>query len=171
MVGAANPTSFIIIPLIRWLMARRRKMFKTISNVHVETVNDSDWSSFAVIDKQNDSFQSCYVDKVRISWIINQEETEPHVGFLWCASTDSTLDSTTASNNDGKIICASAGRGGAGVNSLDIKRRVMSNTLNTEGLGALPPIYLHVRSAEIGEATSVYCIVETWGRWHKVDSL
>ena len=153
-------------------MARRaRKMFKTISNVHVETINDSDWSSFAVIDKQNDSFQSCYVDKVRISWIINQEETEPHVGFLWAASTDSDLDSTVASNNDGRIISASAGRGGAGVNSLDIKRRVMSNTLGTEGLGALPPIYLHVRSAEIGETTSVYCIVETWGRWHKVDSL
>ena len=146
-------------------------MFKTISNVHVETINDSDWSSIAVIDKQNDSFQSCYVDKVRISWIINQEETEPHVGFLFAASTDSDLDSTTPANNDGRIISASASRGGAGVVTLDVKRRVMSNTLNTEGLGALPPVYLHVRSAEIGETTSAYLVIETWGRWHAVTSL
>ena len=146
-------------------------MFKTISNVHAETVNDSDWSSFLVIDKQQDSMSSCYVDKVRISWIINQEETEPHVGFLFVASTDSALDSTTASNNDGRIISASASRGGAGVVSLDIRRRVEANTLGTEGLGSNPPIYLHVRSAEIGEATSAYLVVETWGRWHKATSL
>ena len=146
-------------------------MFKTISNVHAETINDSDWSSIAVIDKQNDSFQSCYVDKVRISWIINQEETEPHVGFLFAASTDSDLDSTVPANNDGRIISASASRGGAGVVTLDVKRRVMSNTLGTEGLGALPPIYLHVRSAEIGETTSAYLVIETWGRWHAVTSL
>ena len=148
-----------------------KKMFKTISNVHAETVNDSDWSSFAVIDKQQDNMSSCYVDKVRISWIVNQEETEVNTGFLFVASTDSTLDSTTPSNNDGRIISASASRGGAGVCSLDISRRVMSNTTGTEGLGAAPPIYLHVRSAEIGEATSVYLVVETWGRWHKVESL
>jgi len=153
-------------------MARRtRKMFKTISNVHVETINDSDWSSFAVIDKQNAAFQSCYVDKVRISWVLNQEEAEPQVGLLFAASIDSDLDSTTPANNDGKIISASAGRGGGGVNTLEIRRKVMSNATGTEGLGAAPPVYLHVRSAEIGEATSAYLIVETWGRWHEVTSL
>ncbi len=152
-------------------MARKKRMFKTISNVHVETVNDSDWSSFAVIDKSQDSMSSCYVDKVRVSWIINQEETEPHVGFLMCASTDSDLDSTTPSNNDGRIISASASRGGAGVCSLDVSRRVESNATGTEGLGANPPIYLHIRSAEIGETTSAYLVIETWGRWHKVTSL
>jgi len=146
-------------------------MFKTVSNVHAETVNDSDWSSFLVIDKQQDSMSSCYVDKCRISWVVNQEETEPHVGFLFVASTDSDLDSTTPANNDGRIISASASRGGAGVVSLDISRRVEANTLGTEGLGSNPPIYLHVRSAEIGEATSAYLVVETWGRWHKATSL
>ena len=152
-------------------MARRRRMFKTISNIHAETVNDSDWSSFAVIDKQQDSMASCYVDKVRISWVINQEETEVQTGFLFVASTDSDLDSATPANNDGRVISASASRGGAGVCSLDIKRRVESNATGTEGLGAAPPIYLHVRSAEIGEATAAYLVVETWGRWHKVTSL
>ena len=147
------------------------KMFKTISNVHAETVNDSDWSSFLVINKQQDSMTSCYVDKVRISWIVNQEETEVNTGFLFVASTDSDLDSAVPGNNDGKIISASASRGGAGVVSLDIKRRVESQNLNSEGLGALPPIYLHIRSAEIGEATSAYLVVETWGRWHKATSL
>ncbi len=149
----------------------RRKMFKTISNVHAETINDSDWSSFLVIDKQQDSMSSCYVDKVRISFLVNQEETETHIGFLFVASTDSTLDSTTPGNNDGRVISASASRGGAGVVTLDISRRVESNATGTEGLGAAPPIYLHIRSAEIGEATSCYLVVETWGRWHKVTSL
>jgi len=147
------------------------KMFKTISNVHAETVNDSDWSSFLVINKQQDSMTSCYVDKVRISWIVNQEEAEVNTGFLFVASTDSDLDSAVPGNNDGKIISASASRGGAGVVSLDIKRRVESQNLNSEGLGALPPIYLHIRSAEIGEATAAYLVVETWGRWHKATSL
>ena len=147
------------------------KMFKTISNVHAETVNDSDWSSFLVINKQQDSMASCYVDKVRISWIVNQEETEVNTGFLFVASTDSDLDSVTPGNNDGRIISASASRGGAGVVSLDIKRRVESQALGSEGLGALPPIYLHIRSAEIGETTSAYLVCETWGRWHKATSL
>jgi len=152
-------------------MARKRKMFKTLSNVHVETIGDSDWSSFAVIDKQNPAFQSCYVDKVRISFVLNQEEAEVNTGLLFAASIDSDLDSSTPANNDGKIISASASRGGGGVCTLDVKRKVMSNATGTEGLGAAPPIYLHVRSAEIGEETSAYLIVETWGRWHEVTSL
>ena len=146
-------------------------MFKTISNVHAETVNDSDWSSFLVIDKQQDSMSSCYVEKARISFVVNQEEAEVNTGFLFVASTDSTLDSTTPANNDGRIISASASRGGAGVVSLDISRRIESNATGTEGLGAAPPIYLHIRSAEIGEATAAYLVVETWGRWHKATSL
>ena len=149
----------------------KKSMFKTVSNIHAETVNDSDWSSFAVILKQQDSMKSCYADKVRISWVVNQEETEVNTGFLFVASTDSTLDSSTPSNNDGRVISASASRGGAGVVSLDIRRRIEANTENTEGLGSNPPIYLHIRSAEIGEATSVYLVVETWGRWHRVESL
>ena len=149
----------------------KKSMFKTVSNIHAETVNDSDWSSFAVILKQQDSMKSCYADKCRISWVVNQEETEVNTGFLFVASTDSTLDSSVPANNDGRVISASASRGGAGVVSLDLRRRIEANTTGTEGLGANPPIYLHIRSAEIGEATSVYLVVETWGRWHKVESL
>ena len=152
-------------------MAKKKGMFKTISNVHAETINDSDWSSFAVIDKMQDSMSSAYVDKVRISWIVNQEEAEVNTGFLFVASTDSDLDSAIPANNDGRVISASASRGGAGVVSLDIRRRVESNLTGTEGLNANPPIYLHIRSAEIGEQTGAYLVVETWGRWHKVTSL
>ena len=154
-------------------MARRkRSMFKTTSLMHAETVNDSDWSSFAVITKQQDSMKSAFVDKVRISWIINQEETEVQTGFLFVASMDPELDSTTPSNNDGQVISASASRGGAGVVTLDIKRSVLQNTLNATNVSTTGlPIYLHIRSAEIGEATSAYLVVETWGRWHKTASL
>ena len=153
-------------------MARRKsKMFKTISNVHTELVDDDDWSSFCVIDKSQDSMASCYVDKVRISWVASQEEAEANIGFLFVASTDHTLDSSTPGNNDGRVISASASRGAAGVVTLDVRRKVASNLTGTEGLNANPPIYLHIRSAKIGEQSGAYMVIETWGRWHKVTSL
>jgi len=100
----------------------KRSMFKTISNVHLETLPDQTWNSCLRIDKMQDSFNSAYVDKVRISFVLNQEETEPNVGLMFATSLDDTL-SATASSNDGKIISASATNGAAGVVVLPSKGR------------------------------------------------
>jgi len=154
-------------------MARKKKNFKLVSNVHLETIANNDWSSFLQIEKANDSLVSAWVDKVRISWVLGQEETEVNTGLLFVASMDPELNSSTPSENDGQVISASASRGGGGVVTLDIKRRINENGTATAvhpsrtGL----PIFLHVRSAELGESTQAYLVVETWGRWHKATSL
>ncbi len=155
------------------IMARKKKNFKLVSNVWLETINNDDWSSFLQIEKANDSLVSAWVDKVRISFVAGEEETEVNTGLLFVASMDPELNSTTPSENDGQVIAASASRGGGGVVTLDIKRRIDENGTATAvhpsrtGL----PIFLHVRSAILGESTKAYMVVETWGRWHKATSL
>ncbi len=161
-------------------MARRKsKMFKQISNVHLETIAIQDWSSFLKLEKQDPSMKSAYVDKVRISWVLDTDEsTDPNEALLFVASHDKELDSSTPSNNDGQVIAASASRGGGGVISLDIKRRI---TIDYDGadVGILEllegtsgaPIYLHARKATTGSAANYYLVIETWGRWFTATSL
>jgi len=150
-------------------------MYKQVNNVHTETIGDSDWSSFMIYKKQDNSMTSAYIDRVKISWVVNQEDNpnSKQQGFLFASSLDSALDSDTPANNTGNIISATACNGGGGVAYLDIKRRITSNetqhstTESTSGF----PIYLHVRSSEIGEETSLYVIIETWGRWFEATDL
>ena len=151
-------------------MKNGKSMFKTVSNVHLETLPDQTWNSCLRIDKMQDSFNSAYVDKVRISFVQNSEETEPNVGFLFAASLDDTL-SGTPSANDGAIICASAVGAPAGVVTLPIKRSVRSNETPTDTSEAGNPIYIHLRGVALGESTTVLMVIETWGRWHKATSL
>ena len=148
----------------------KRSMFKTISNVHLETLPDQTWNSCLRVDKMQDSFNSAYVDKIRISFVLNQEETEPNVGLMFATSLDDTL-SATASSNDGKIISASATNGPAGVVVLPVKRSVRSNETPSDTSEAGNPIYVHLRGVAIGESTTVLMVIETWGRWHKATSL
>ena len=117
-----------------------------------------------------DSFNSAYIEKVRISYVSAEEETEPNLGFLFVSSMDNTL-SATAADNDGQIISASATRGAGGTVTLPVKRRILSNDLTADSSTSGDPIYLHVRAATLGETTSLYLVVETWGRWHKATSL
>ena len=145
-------------------------LFKTISNVHVESIANNTWSSFAILDKMQDSFNSAYIEKVRISYVSAEEETEPNLGFMFVSSLDNTL-SATAANNDGQIISASATRGAGGSVVLPVKRRILSNESVSDSSTSGDPIYLHVRAATLGETTSLYLVVETWGRWHKTTSL
>ena len=154
-------------------------MFKQISNVHLETVNENDWSSFLKLEKQDPSMKSAYIDKVRISWVIaTDESTDPNQGLLFVASHDSTLDSSTPSNNDGQIISASASRGGAGVVTLDIKRRITIDYDSADAAilellegSAGAPIYLHAYKADTGAAADFYLVIETFGRWFTAQSL
>ena len=161
-------------------MARRKsKMFKQISNVHLETVNENDWSSFLKLEKQDPSMKSAYIDKVRISWVIaTDESTDPNQGLLFVASHDSTFDSSTPSNNDGQIIAASASRGGAGVVTLDIKRRIIIDYDSADAAilellegTAGAPVYLHAYKADTGAAADFYLVIETYGRWFSATSL
>jgi len=161
-------------------MARRKnKLFKTTSVMHAETVADLDWSSFAVLEKQQDMFNSAYIEKVRISYVAYEEEDEVNYGFLFVASLDSALDSSTPGNNDGQIIASGTGRGGAATTTLDIKRSIRSNVSDNadaaitalQQVTAGSPIYLHVHSSKLGEQTKILMTVEVFGRWHKCTAL
>ena len=159
-------------------MARKgTKMFKQISNVHVENVSDNDWSSFLTLEKQDPSMTSAYIDKVRISWVAKTENATGDVnGLLFVASHDIALNSSTASANDGNIISASASRGGGGVVTLDIKRRITLADVSDTEIRALlegstgAPIWLHVHKATNGGAQDFLLVVETYGRWFKATS-
>ena len=161
-------------------MARKRsKMYKQISNVHVESVSDTDWSSFLALDKQDKSMRSVYIDKIRISWCLNSAETNgENEGLIFVASHDNALDSSTPANNDGNVISATASRGAAGVVTLPIGRRI---TVDYDGADASilqllqgtsgAPIYLHAYKANTGSTADYYMVVETWGRWFSATSL
>jgi len=160
-------------------MAKRSKMFKQISNVHLETVDDADWSSFLKLEKQDPSMKSAYIDKVRISWVTDSDEGRPgDNGLLFVASHDSALNSTTPSANDGNIISATASRGGGGVVTLDVKRRI---TIDYDSADASiqellqgtagAPIYLHIYGNDMDASRNIYLVVETWGRWFSAESL
>ena len=154
-------------------------MFKQISNVHIESLAEADWSSFLKLEKQDPSMKSAYVDKVRISWVLATDESDdPNTGILFVASHDKALDSSTAANNDGNVITASASRGGGGVVTLDIRRRITidydssdSDILELLQGSAGAPIYLHARKAAQGSTASFYLVIETYGRWFRAESL
>ena len=161
-------------------MARRKsKMFKQISNVHLETVAEQDWSSFLKLEKQDPSMRSAYIDKVRISYVLDSEEsTGENTGILFVASHDTALDSSTPANNDGQIIAATGKHGYAGVVTLDIKRRVTidydgssADTLQLLQGTAGAPVYLHARKATTGSSENWYLVIETYGRWFSATSL
>jgi len=161
-------------------MARRKsKMFKQISNVHVENISDNDWSSFLKLEKQDPSMTSAYIDKVRISWVSTTELSTSGggVGLLFVASHDIALNSSTPSLNDGNIIAVSATRGGGGVVTLDIKRRItLADVADTEIRALLEgstgaPVWLHAHKSTTGGAQNFYLVIETYGRWFKATSL
>jgi len=159
-------------------MARRKsKMFKQISNVHVENVSDNDWSSFLKLEKQDPSMKSAYVEKVRISWVVTTELSGAD-GVLFCASYDTALDSSTPANNDGQIISAAATRGAGGTVTLPINRRITvdydgasSDTLQLLQGMAGAPVTLHMHKSTTGGAQNFYLVIETFGRWFSATSL
>ena len=161
------------------IMARRNsKMFKQISNVHLETVAENDWSSFLKLEKQDPSMRSAYVDKIRISWSLNTDRGSESEGLLFVASHDNALDSSTPANNDGNIISASASRGAAGVVTLDVKRRITMDYDSSDAAvlellkgSAGAPIFLHARKASTGDSANFYLVIEIWGRWFTATSL
>jgi len=158
---------------------RNPKLYKQISNVHLETISEGDWSSFLKLDKQDPSMKRAYIDKVRISWVLDSVETTKGAaqGLLFVASHDSALSSSTPSNNDGQIIAATATRGGAATATLNIKRSIdMSYDGADAGVlelleGSNGPIYLHAYKAETENTANFYLVIETWGRWFKTEAL
>ena len=123
--------------------------------------------------------KSAYIDKVRISWLLDTDESDdPNNAILFVASHDNALDSSTPANNDGNIIAATASRGGGGVATLVINRRITidydgaaSDTLDLLRGTAGAPVFLHARKSDTGSQSNYYLVIETWGRWFSATSL
>ena len=153
-------------------MAKRSKMFKTLNNVHLEDLSVAgNWNSFARIEKQQNQMISAFVDKVRVSYLLDTEISDAaDCGVMIVASVSDTLDNATPSNNDEFIIAASAGRLIGGVITLDLKRSIKSNAENlNRGDGE---IYLFARCTDQSSTTAVklWLNLETHGRWLSVVS-
>ena len=155
-------------------------MFKQISNVHLEDVGQNlDWSSFLKLEKQDASMKSAFIDKVRISWILaDNENAGSEIGVLFVASHDKTLDSTTPANNDGNVIAASGQRGPGGIATLDIKRRITIDYDGTDAdiLGLLEGtsgalVWLHTATTDMDSTISLLLVIETYGRWFSAEAL
>ena len=149
-------------------MARTRKNFKQLNNSHLETV-ETNWNSFAKIYKQQESMTSCYIEKVRVSYLMRDVASAETPGFMFVVSTDDDLDDTNPGANDGRIIEAKARSGAAGTVTLDIKRRIEDNDTDiNSGHGML---WLHVRPTDTGTSENLELVIESWGRWHKLEAV
>ena len=149
-------------------------MFKTISTTKLENLGATGaWNPVATFLKQQNAFKSAYVDKVRISYIIEGDSAgafNAHFGTLWAVTTKGTALSATDADNTGLILGGSAGRGGGSIVTIPIKRRIVDNDFEEEsGQNALS---LQCRATDIGSSSvNLTMIIETWGRWHKVSDV
>ena len=145
----------------------KRKMFKTLTNAFRQGLgSDGDWFLFGTIDKQQTQITSAYLDKCRISYMLDTVPTSgssAQAGIMFCASIEDSLDSATPANNDGKIITAAAGRLIGGTVVLNVKRSIKSQA---EEVGRSDgPIYLFVRNTDGLTTTNIQLAVETEGRY------
>jgi len=152
-------------------MAKRRSMFKTISTTKLENLGATGgWNTVASLEKQQASFKSAYIDKVRVSYIVEGDSAgafNANFGTLWVVTTSGTILSATDADNTGLILTASASRQGGGVITLPVKRRIVDNDFDTNsGENALS---IQCRATDIGSASvNITMVIETWGRWHRV---
>ena len=155
-------------------MARRKKgMFKVLSTARYESLgNAGSWNELVDFQKMQDGFASAYIDKVRISFILEGDasgSTSSQIGYLWAVSNRDTMSGTDSSNT-GYIIGCGASRGGGGVVTIPVKRVIRDNDFDaSSGENALR---LHVRCTDIGTTTfAITMLIETWGRWHAVEQV
>ena len=150
----------------------KRKMFKTIDLAKFENLGTAGgWNPLADLLKQQAGMKSAYVDKLRISFILEGDSsgsTDKHLGYMFAVSTRDTMSAVDADNSQ-YIVGCSASRGGGGVVTIPVNRTIRDNSFDaTSGTNALR---LHCRMTDTGsESYNVTMIIETWGRWHQVVS-
>ena len=144
-------------------------MFKQISLVKTEDIGSAgSWFRIAQLEKQQAGFTSAYIDKVRISFILDDiAGTGVNVipfGYLFTASTSDAGPSTSE-----YLISASAsGNSGGGVVTLPIDRRVVDNTPDAESGEAAISLYVEATDATLTADVELRMVIEVWGRWHTV---
>ena len=147
-------------------------MFKQLAIARYDNLGSAGaWNPILTLSKQQDSMKSCYIQKVRISFIVEGDaltvERVKDLGFLWCVTNKATLSSTDASNTP-YIVSSSASRAGGGVITLAVDRRIAANEFDEERGDA--QLSVQCRCTDIGDETpDITLIAEVYGRWHKVE--
>ena len=150
------------------LMARR-KMFKQLALVKTENVGHTGGSyAIAACKKQQDSFVSAWVDKVRIAYhldVTDVPDSRPaQVGVSFYACTVGT-----GGPNSDNLIAVSATRGYGGTVTLDLKRSIKENEYDSDsGMGQIA-IWMQVSDLDLaaGDVTANLAC-EAYGRWHTI---
>ena len=150
-------------------MTRRksRRLFKSLALLQIEDMGGSGAQAvLAKISKQQGQMSSAWIDRVRISWILEDVDlsavTVLPLGVMFYACT-----TNTGATSDNVVAC-SASRGGGGVVTLDIKRRIVDNDFDTNsGVGALSLI-AECTDATVTADIDLKMCIEVYGRWHTV---
>ena len=144
-------------------------MFKSLALVKTENVGHTGGSyAIAACKKQQDSFVSAYVDKVRVAYHLDVNDSPSgrpdQVGVTFYACT-----AGTGGPNSDNLISATASRGYGGTVTLDIKRAIKENEYDTDsGMGQIA-IWMQVSDLNLaaGDVTA-NTVCEAYGRWHQI---
>ena len=146
-------------------------MYKKIATTSLEDIGSGGGTvSIAKFTKQEAGMTSAYIDKVRVSFILEDiagsaTNTIPF-GWLWTVITSGT---SSDSHNGEYIVGASAsGHSGGGVVTIPVNRRIVDNDFDSNsGQNALL-LVLEATDATVTADVDVRLVIETWGRWHEV---
>ena len=152
-------------------MARRRRMFKQLSNNKTENIGHTGGIyNLYKIDKQQASFTSAWLEKLRIAYhldVSDESATRPNdIGVTFYLSTSSS------SVDSAYLVSATGSNGYGGTVTLDAKRSIRDEGEDSSrGDGAL---YVHIQPSDLnlpaGDIT-VNCVAEAYGRWHQITGL
>ena len=150
-------------------MARRkRRMFKQLANHKTENIGHTGGAVLLYkIDKQQASFTSAYLDKVRIAFHYDvTDESTVVPNFIGSTFYLSTSDSSTDS---AYLVSATGSSGYGGTVTLDAKRSIRDEDEdNSRGDGALfvwvQPSDLNLPAGDI----TINAVAEAMGRWHQI---
>ena len=161
--------SYYRLPLHRWTMARKR-MFKELALVTVDNVGHTGGATHvATIEKQSDQFTSAYVDKIRIAYHLDFTDTFGSDVPSNLIGTTFYLTNSASSPNSSTTISATGSDGAGGTITLDAKRSIKDNTIDsTSGQNAIC-IWVQTSNVEMAAGdVSANLAIEAFGRWHAV---
>ena len=173
MVGAAPDLKFHNNPLHPVAMARKKRMYKSVNMIKAENIGHTGGRYLlAYVEKQQDSFTSAWLEKLRVSFHMNSSDdlaSANRPAFFGGQFLVTTQQSAVPDSDN--LITATGFNGFGGTCTLSVKRAIRDNAEDTtEGDGRL---YLWVETTDLnlqaGDITGDFTI-ECHGRWQKLVS-
>ena len=153
-------------------MAKKRKMFKQLSFLETENIGHTGAANaVCYLSKQQDQLVSAFVDKVRISYLLDVTDSSTggelynNLGIIFTVTTNDSAYSVD------EIVSASASRGNGGVCTIQVDRRILDNEFDpSSGFGQLQ-LWAETTNPQLtaGDVT-LKAVIEVFGRWHAITS-